>query len=283
MPGVRSPITWRRSAMSPAPSAAGRVFSGPRYADPRLLAAGDGAVRQPHSRKPRRCCGGTFRTILPTSPPCACSPKWPGALGRYLDAENLLARCLELAPEFEGARQNYAVPSSARASMPRRCAQVERLLESEPRNPSYRGLQAAVLAAIGEYASRPRGLCRASSRSTRGSPRIWLELWPRAEDLRRRSRRAFAAYRRAVELDAAPRGGLVEPREPQDLPIRGRRVGADAPQLMRTDLQRGGPLPLPLCARQGPRGSGAITRQSFEHYREGNALRRAGVHYESGA
>src|SRR5436309_266438 len=30
-------------------------------------------------------------------------------LGRYHDAENLLARCLELAPGFHGARHNYAV------------------------------------------------------------------------------------------------------------------------------------------------------------------------------
>ena len=30
--------------------------------------------------------------------------------------------------------------------------EIERLLEAEPRNPSYRSLHAAVLAAIGEYA-----------------------------------------------------------------------------------------------------------------------------------
>ena len=73
-------------------------------------------------------------------------------IGRYHDAENLLARCLELAPGFHGARQNYAVVLHRQGNQAAALPQIERLLEAEPRNPNYRTLKAAVLAGIGEYA-----------------------------------------------------------------------------------------------------------------------------------
>ena len=73
-------------------------------------------------------------------------------LGRYQDAENLLTRCLELAPGFHGARQNYAVALFRQGKHAAALPEIERLLAIEPRNPNYRSLHAAVLAGVGEYA-----------------------------------------------------------------------------------------------------------------------------------
>jgi tetratricopeptide (TPR) repeat protein len=74
-------------------------------------------------------------------------------IGRYLDAENLLARCLELAPGFAAARHNYAMVLHRQNKPEAALAQVELLLAEEPRNPGYRNLKAAILGRIGEYAA----------------------------------------------------------------------------------------------------------------------------------
>jgi len=73
-------------------------------------------------------------------------------LGRYHDAENLLARCLELAPGFAGARHNYAVALYRQGQHAAALPQLEQLLAAEPHNPNYHSLEAAVLAGVGEYA-----------------------------------------------------------------------------------------------------------------------------------
>src|SRR5205085_8449950 len=54
-------------------------------------------------------------------------------LGRYQDAENLLARCLELAPGFHGARHNYAVALFRQGKHAAALPEVERLLAIERR------------------------------------------------------------------------------------------------------------------------------------------------------
>jgi tetratricopeptide (TPR) repeat protein len=72
-------------------------------------------------------------------------------LGRYGDAENLLARALELAPSFDPARHNYAVVLHRQNKPEQALREVERLLAATPRNPSFRNLKAAVLSRIGEY------------------------------------------------------------------------------------------------------------------------------------
>src|SRR4029077_4769390 len=63
-------------------------------------------------------------------------------IGRYHDAGELLERCLELAPNFHGARQNYAVALHRQGNHASALPQIERLLAAEPRNANYRSLHA---------------------------------------------------------------------------------------------------------------------------------------------
>ena len=70
-------------------------------------------------------------------------------LGRLVDSENLLARCLELAPGFNAARHNYAVVLHRRNKETESLAEVERLLAVEPHNAGLRSLKAAILARLG--------------------------------------------------------------------------------------------------------------------------------------
>jgi len=72
-------------------------------------------------------------------------------LGRYADAEGLLARCLELAPGFVEARAHYATVLNRQNRPTEALAHVNQLLAAEPRNPNHRNLKATVLVNIGEY------------------------------------------------------------------------------------------------------------------------------------
>jgi len=73
-------------------------------------------------------------------------------LGRFDDAINLLDRCLELAPEFHLARQNYAVALARRQRFDEALAEVDKLLVAEPNNPSYLLLRGSFLVQKGEHA-----------------------------------------------------------------------------------------------------------------------------------
>lgn len=70
---------------------------------------------------------------------------------RDADAENLLLRCLELAPSFAAARYNLAVILHRRNDPNAALIEVEKALEADPQSPSYRNLCAVILSRIGEY------------------------------------------------------------------------------------------------------------------------------------
>jgi predicted Zn-dependent protease len=55
-----------------------------------------------------------------------------GRLRRYLDAQQLLERCLELAPSFDAARYNYAWVLTRQGNPAAALSQAERLLATEP-------------------------------------------------------------------------------------------------------------------------------------------------------
>ncbi len=72
-------------------------------------------------------------------------------VGQIDDAINLLERCLELAPGFHLARQNYAIALSRRQRFDEALAEIDRLLLAEPNNPNYRLLQGSNLVRKGEH------------------------------------------------------------------------------------------------------------------------------------
>ena len=72
-------------------------------------------------------------------------------VGVYSDAENLLERCLELAPEFAMARLSYARVLERRDKLELALVQVEQLLEAEPEKFTLLVLQGAILAKMGDY------------------------------------------------------------------------------------------------------------------------------------
>src|SRR5579863_74672 len=198
-------------------------------------------------------------------------------IGRYRDAENLLARCLELAPYFHGARQNYAVALHRQGNQAASLPQIERLLEAEPGNPNYRALQAALLAGIGEYA-RAIAIYELVLKEYPRQARIWLS-YGHALKTSGQVPEGVSAYRRALELD--PRLGEVwwSLANLKTYRFEATELARMHTQLARTDLSDEDRFHLHFAFGKALEDQ-AQYEASFQHYREGNALRKAKVHYD---
>jgi predicted Zn-dependent protease len=117
-------------------------------------------------------------------------------LRRYPDAEMLLARCLELAPNFAPARFNYALVLYRQAKSAEALPQIERLVASDKQNPSYRNLKAAVLATLGDY-SASLDIYEAVLKEYPAQAKVWMSYGHALKTARRQSD-SIAAYRKAL-------------------------------------------------------------------------------------
>jgi tetratricopeptide (TPR) repeat protein len=119
-------------------------------------------------------------------------------LGRYEDAEKLLARCLELAPGFRAARQNYATVLYRENKAAEAIAQVDILLKDDSHNAGLRALKAAALGQVGEYA-RAVANYELLLEGHPGQPKAWMSYGHALKALGRQNE-CIAAYRRSVAL-----------------------------------------------------------------------------------
>jgi tetratricopeptide (TPR) repeat protein len=122
-----------------------------------------------------------------------------GRLRRYQDAQELLERCLELAPSFDAARHNYAIVLNRQAKQKEALPQVERLLAKDPRNPGYLNLKAAILANLGDSADSIKIYEAALAEHPR-QPKVWMS-YGHCLKTAGRQEDSVAAYRRAIAME----------------------------------------------------------------------------------
>lgn len=72
-------------------------------------------------------------------------------VGAYDDAENLLLRCLELAPDFDLARLNYASLLTKRHRYEQSLTQIDQLLVKDPSKAAYLVQKASTLVGVGDF------------------------------------------------------------------------------------------------------------------------------------
>jgi tetratricopeptide (TPR) repeat protein len=72
-------------------------------------------------------------------------------VGRYEEAQNLLERCLELAPTFNLACHTYVIVLFRRQKLVEALEELERLLKREPNNPNYLILKGSILVRGGDH------------------------------------------------------------------------------------------------------------------------------------
>jgi tetratricopeptide (TPR) repeat protein len=119
-------------------------------------------------------------------------------LRRFMDAQLILERCLELAPDFAPALHHYAVVLFRQAKADQAMPHVENLLARDPTNLGYLTLKAAVLAHLGDTADSVR-VYEAVLQRCSGQARLWLS-YGHALKTAGRSDDSIAAYRRAGNL-----------------------------------------------------------------------------------
>ena len=122
-----------------------------------------------------------------------------GRLQRYIDAENLLNRAIELAPSFAPARFNLATVFYRTGRTPRAIEELERLLADDPQNIASRNLLAAALGRIGDVAEAVRHYEHVLALLPDAS-RIWLSYGHSLKTVGRQAD-SVAAYRRCIALE----------------------------------------------------------------------------------
>ena len=198
-------------------------------------------------------------------------------LGRYDDAQVLLERCLELAPGFVAARYNYATVLHRQNKASEAIAQADLLLAREPRNAGYRNLKAAALVRIGEYEqaiAHYDGLLQDHPTQPLG----WMS-YGHALKTVGRTGDSIGAYRRSIEL--LPRLGEAwwSLANLKTFRFTAADIEAMRAQLERSDLGPEDGYHLHFALGKAFEDAGAYA-ESFDHYRQGNALRRAAVDYD---
>src|SRR5262245_51736983 len=192
-------------------------------------------------------------------------------IGRTHDAETLLARCVELAPGFRMARQNYAMILHRQNKWTEALKEVNFLLQDEPSNPGLRNLKAAILGRVGDYEPSIT-LYRAVLRDYPRQPKVWMSLG-HALKTANHNGEAIEAYRRCIEL--APHFGEVWWSlanlktfrfTPQD-------IATMRAQLERSDLTNDDRFHFHFTLGKALEDEGDYAA-SFDHYARGNALRR---------
>jgi tetratricopeptide (TPR) repeat protein len=199
-------------------------------------------------------------------------------LGRYGDAENLLCRCVELAPGFTAARHNYATVLYRQNKSQAAIAQVDRLLAGDPGNPGYRNLKAAALARIGEY-EQAIALYGSVLHDQPRQPKVWLSYGHSLKTVGRQAE-AVDAYRRCLALWPQFGEAWWSLANLKTVSFDEADVAAMAGQLARPDLSDDDRFHLEFALGKAREDRGEF-EASFGHYQRGNALRHQSLDYDA--
>lgn len=199
-------------------------------------------------------------------------------LGRNVDAGNLLARCLELAPEFTVARYNYAVALHRQARSAEALREIELALAAEPRNPAFRNLYAVILGRIGEF-ERANEVYAGVLAEYPQQPKTWMSYGHALKAAGRRSD-SIAAYRKSIQLTPGLGEAWWSLANLKTFVFTDAEVDTMRRQLERTDLSEDDRLHFEFTLGKALEDAGDHAR-SFAHYAEGNRLRRASSRYDA--
>ena len=199
-------------------------------------------------------------------------------LARYEDAERLLARCLDLAPGFDMARQNYATVLFRQNKAEEAIAQLDVLLKSDPRSPGARSLKAAALVQIGEYA-QAIAIYERLLKEYPDQPKAWMS-YGHALKTVGRSDEGIAAYRKAIAILPSLGESYWSLANLKTFRFTDADVAAMRAQLAHADLDDDDRMHFHFALGKAQEDSGAY-EEAFAEYEKGNAARKSLVPYEA--
>ncbi|MFM9936165.1 MAG: sulfotransferase [Novosphingobium sp.] len=121
-----------------------------------------------------------------------------GRIGRYTDAENLLRRAIELAPDFTPARANLALVLYRTNRASEALEELARVTAEDPYNPSNANLQAAAFGRIGEF-DEALALYAQVLKDAPNQPKVWMSYGHMLKTVGNLAE-GVAAYRRALAI-----------------------------------------------------------------------------------
>ncbi len=193
-------------------------------------------------------------------------------LDELVDAGNLLARCLELAPNYASARHDYALVLDRQMRQGEALLEIEKALEADPGNPGYRSLQAAILDRLGEY-DRAIEVYADLLQVNPEQSGVWTSY---GHTLRAAGRQgdSIAAYQKAIEYSPESGEAWWSLADFKTFTFSAEEIEEISRQLDRTDLSDEDRIQFEFTLGKALEDAGEYAG-SFEHYTEGNRLRRS--------
>jgi predicted Zn-dependent protease len=197
-------------------------------------------------------------------------------LGRYGDAEILLARCLELAPGFTVARHNYAIVLHRQNKSEAAIEQIEILQRADPDNPAYRALKGAAYGQIGEYAQAIASY-EGVLKKHPNQPKAWMSYGHALKAVGRQAD-SVAAYRCSVTLAPVLGEAWWSLANLKTIGFAPEDIAAMKAALARAEGEDRYHLDFALGKALEDAGDYAA---AYAHYAAGNAMRRKSVVYDA--
>ena len=201
-----------------------------------------------------------------------------GRLGRYREAETLLARALAIAPGFDAARFNHALVLHRLSQSAAALAEITLLLARAPDNPSYLNLKAAVLARLGDYDATIAIYAGLLERLP-ANPRAWMS-YGHALKTVGRTADCIAAYRTAVHQAPTLGEAWWSLANLKTLRFDAGDVAAMAAALGTPGLGDDDRLHLDFALGKAREDDGDYAA-AFAHYRAANRLRRRQLRWDA--
>lgn len=121
-----------------------------------------------------------------------------GRIGRYQDAENLLRRAIELAPDFTPARANLALVLYRTERVTEALEELAQVTAEDPDNLGNANLQAAAYGRVGEFDEALALYARVLAEAP-AQPKVWMSYGHLLKTVGRLEE-GVAAYRRALAI-----------------------------------------------------------------------------------
>lgn len=192
-------------------------------------------------------------------------------------AERLLLRCLELAPSYAIARQNYVVVLMRQSRPAEALRETDRLLTAEPKNSAFHNLRAAALINLGEY-QQAIEVYEGLLASHPQQPRVWASLGHSLRTVGRRDQ-SVEAYRRAISLAPGFGEAYWNLANLKTFQVTDPELDAMQAQLEISEPGSEDRIHLHFAVGKALEDR-AEYAESFRHYAEGNHLRRQSIQYK---
>ena len=193
-------------------------------------------------------------------------------------AERMFALAVELAPGFVAARRDYAAALHRQMRSEEESRQLDILLENEPDNDGYRYLKATVLFRRGRFGESIE-YCEKLLRENPDNASFWMAYGYALRTIGRQED-CIAAFRKAIQIEPGLGEAWWGLASLKTFHFGTVEIEAMQSQLARDDLRDENRAHMHFALGTALEGKEAYG-ESFEQYRRGNALRRAGSSYNS--